>query len=219
MHSPPLIILLVNGVCHLRDIAVIPFILSDLLAGVLVYSIARFVASASTRRLPISPATVAALFLWNPCSVLTAAAQSSATFTVTSILLALHGAVVQKSAIVAALGCALALYLDVYSTLFFLPVAMLLACGVENVLAAPCDNSVQRSYNIPVDVTVKHTPLCNCSVCQTARGWRAAEGDPREQQSGQLQVSATPSASATGEMQGACILLVRASSDSMCAIF
>jgi GPI transamidase subunit PIG-U len=174
VHAPPLLIVIMRTICDNKTAAVLPFILCDVFAAVLLYRIARAIAAADSKPLPISPATIAAIYLWNPCTVLTAAAESSATFMICSIFLALHAAVVRKSAMLAALGCALAVYLDACSVLFLLPVAMLLACGVENVLAAPCEDCVRRSYSVPVDVTVKHGALCDCTVCVHARSWRSS---------------------------------------------
>lgn len=152
----------------------IPFILADLLSCWLAQSIALHVEKKSNKSLPISPSTISTLFLWNPCTVLTAAAASSATFTLTCVLFTLYAAVVQRNVLMSAVGCALAIYLDICSIYFLLPVAVLLALGPEDIMAAPCPTVTQKSYTTPVDVTAKHGSLCHCAVCASARSKASA---------------------------------------------
>ena len=139
---------------------VIPFIIADLVSCWLARAVAQHVEKKSNKSLPISPSTIATLLLWNPCTVLTAAAASSSTFTLTFVLFALYAVVVQRSALMSAVGCTLAVYLDICSIYFVLPVAVLLALGPEDIMAAPNPTALHTSYNTPVDVTAKHGESC-----------------------------------------------------------
>lgn len=159
MRSPPLLILALESISTKPGVLVTPFILADLLSCFLAYSISHHVEKTSNKPLPISPSAISTIFLWNPCTVLTAAAASSATFTVTCVLFALHSAVVQRSALLSSLGCAMAIYLDASTVYFLLPVVVLLALGPEDIMAVACPDSRARRYSTPVDVTAKHTSV------------------------------------------------------------
>ena len=74
VRSPPAVILALNAISAWYGVVVIPFIIADLLSCWLAFAVARHVEKKGKKSLPISPSTIATLILWNPCTVLTAAA-------------------------------------------------------------------------------------------------------------------------------------------------
>lgn len=144
-HAPPLLLPMLKATSQDAMLSPLPFMAADVLSAVLMYLLARQLAvdqlGSGHRAGPISPESAAALLLWNPFIVLTSAGASTGSFTICTVLMMLLGAA-HGSPALAAIGAALAAYLDPHSALLMLPVCMILNSGVEDLLQEPSPEEV-----------------------------------------------------------------------------
>lgn len=134
-----------------------PFILADAASACLVFLISRQLTSTPLSQCSggdVAPSMAAYICLCNPLTVLTCSALSLAGLVQAAMMLAVYGAVVQRSPTIAALGLALASYLDIYSSVFCLPVLSILLSGAEVMAEQPCRHCLEQA-SAPVDVSVK----------------------------------------------------------------
>lgn len=107
----------------------------------------------------VTPTMAACMYLCNPLLILTCASLSLAGLVQAALMFAVYGAAVQRSPAIAALGVAVASYLDIYSTVFCLPLSCILLGGVEFVAAMSCSRCLQQA-NAPSDVAKLQRQRC-----------------------------------------------------------
>jgi GPI transamidase subunit PIG-U len=170
--APPLLLPLLQPTASHSALQSVPHIAADAVSAAMLYALAMRVRSCggTSATLPMSPATVAELLLWNPFLLLTAAAASTASLNVAAVLLALLGAAYGRAAI-AAIGTAIAVYLRPQSLLLFVPISLILLRGVEDVTQQPTAAALAAAHT-PADVT-KKPPKCVRSGARPGHSWRS----------------------------------------------
>eukprot|EP00892_Ulva_mutabilis_P008371 jgi/Ulvmu1/5906/UM026_0028.1 len=171
VRAPPLAILLFQPLV-VRGLELWPFILADVACAGLLFFIAshlqpcgRIVAVAGTlkEKSRATPSVLACIYLCNPLTLLSCCSLSLASISHSFLILAVYGAVVHCSPMVAAVGLAVATYLDVYTLIFYLPLLAVLSSGAEDVTEQPCSDCLQQACK-PADAMVKLKPHA-CEYC------------------------------------------------------
>lgn len=143
-----------------------PFMVADSVSACLIFLISRHLGSMPIHQCTvhsqadlkkkgvISPSMAVCMYLCNPLAVLTCSSLSIAGLVQAALMLAVYGAVVQRSPTISGLGLALASYLDIYSIVFCLPVLSIILSGAEVMAEQPCSNCLKQA-SAPVDVNIK----------------------------------------------------------------
>lgn len=152
-----------------------PFTVADVACAGLLYLISRHLKSSrgsdrfsAVRKIELvaPPAVVALISLCNPLTILTSCSSSLASFSQLLLIFAVYGAVVLHSPVIAAVGLALASYLDLYTFGFCLPLASILVTSGEDMMDQPCSSCLKKAWT-PVDVTAKLKQR-RCRKCTSA---------------------------------------------------